>query len=66
LRGLQLAADTGLTPCSIDSDAKVVVDWINRRIPLCSDVGVYIDDILSLLEQVRCISVNFVLDWLIR
>ena len=60
LGGLQLAADTGFIPCRIDSDAAVVVGWINNRKPLCSDVGIIIADIQAMLEQVPCVSVNFV------
>ena len=59
-RGLQLAIDIGLTPCKIKSDAEVIVGWINCKNYLCSEIGVVIDDIHLLLEQVRCVSVNFV------
>ncbi|KAK3229148.1 hypothetical protein Dsin_001029 [Dipteronia sinensis] len=50
--GLQLAFDSGLHPCRIDSDVKVIVDWINIGVLICSEVGSVIADIHILLEQV--------------
>ena len=47
-RGLQLAIDSGLTPCMLESDAEVVVKWINNVVPLCSEIGNVISDILVL------------------
>ncbi|KAK2642392.1 hypothetical protein Ddye_024155 [Dipteronia dyeriana] len=60
LRGLQLALDTGLSPCRIDSDAEVIVNWINIGVVIFSKVGSVIDDIRLLLDQVLCVSFNFV------
>ncbi|KAK3231705.1 hypothetical protein Dsin_003586 [Dipteronia sinensis] len=54
-RGLQLVIDTGLHPCRIDSDVKVVVDWINSSELLCSEIGNVIADIRILLEKERCL-----------
>ncbi|KAK2633818.1 hypothetical protein Ddye_028610 [Dipteronia dyeriana] len=45
LRDLQLAWDTGLSPCRIDSDAEVIVNWINNSVVILSEVGSVIDDI---------------------
>ncbi|KAK0595025.1 hypothetical protein LWI29_002683 [Acer saccharum] len=59
-RGLQFALDSGLTPCRIDSDAEIVVAWINRAVPLCSDIGIVLMDIQNLLQLNFCLSVNFV------
>ncbi|KAK3230415.1 hypothetical protein Dsin_002296 [Dipteronia sinensis] len=59
-RGLQLAIDTGLHPCRIASDAKIVVDWINSGEVLCSEIGNVIADISTLLENEHCVSINFV------
>ncbi|KAK3188705.1 hypothetical protein Dsin_028266 [Dipteronia sinensis] len=55
-----LAIDTGLHPCRIESDAKIVVDWINSGEVLCSEIGNVIADIRSLLENEHCVSLNFV------
>ncbi|KAK3210787.1 hypothetical protein Dsin_015493 [Dipteronia sinensis] len=49
-RGLQLAIDTGLLPCGIESDTEVVVDWVNGSELLCSEIGSVITDIHTLLE----------------
>ncbi|KAK3218732.1 hypothetical protein Dsin_012702 [Dipteronia sinensis] len=59
-RGLQLAIDTGLHPCRIESDEKIVVDWINNGEVLCSEIGNVIADIRSLLENEHCVSLNFI------
>ncbi|KAI9156288.1 hypothetical protein LWI28_003813 [Acer negundo] len=60
LCGLRLACDTGLYPCQADSDASVVVNWINNGSILVSEIGSVINDIHILLGQARCESVNFV------
>ncbi|KAK2647938.1 hypothetical protein Ddye_015427 [Dipteronia dyeriana] len=59
-QGLLLAIDAGLFPCLMESNAEVVVGWINSVIPLCSDIGVVIMDIQNLLKLDLCISINFV------
>ncbi|KAK2657606.1 hypothetical protein Ddye_010658 [Dipteronia dyeriana] len=59
-RGIKLTIETSLTSCCIESGAEVVVGWINSKNPLCSKIGVVIDDIHVLLEQVHCGSINFV------
>ncbi|KAK3221353.1 hypothetical protein Dsin_008378 [Dipteronia sinensis] len=45
LRSIQLAIDSGLNLIMVESDASVVVDWINSGNDLLSDVGVIISDI---------------------
>ncbi|TXG56280.1 hypothetical protein EZV62_017593 [Acer yangbiense] len=44
----------------IESDAEVIVGWINSRKHLASEIGLYIDDIHGLLCQSRCVAVSFV------
>ena len=60
LQSLQLAIDSGLFPCCVESDAKVVVDWINSNKVLFSDIGSVISDIRRLCLQARCGSFLFV------
>ena len=49
-----------LSPCRLESDAKVVVGWINSSKPLCSEIGSVIYDIRVLCNQVCCSSIEFV------
>ncbi|KAK0583366.1 hypothetical protein LWI29_036220 [Acer saccharum] len=58
-RGLRLVLDTCLFPCVLDSDAEVVVRWINSGKLLNSEIGVIIMDIQNLLLQARCVLINF-------
>ena len=57
-RGLQLAVVSGLTPCMLESDAKVVIKWINDATPLCSEIGNVISDILVLQHLAQCVSIR--------
>ncbi|KAK2654944.1 hypothetical protein Ddye_007996 [Dipteronia dyeriana] len=59
-RGLLLAIAAGLFPCMLESDAEVVVGWINNVTPLCFEIGVVIMDIQNLLKLDIYISINFV------
>ena len=58
--GIQLAIDTGLNPITVESDAAVVVNWINGELDLLSEVGTIITDIKYLLHQIQCVAVTFV------
>ncbi|KAK1577682.1 hypothetical protein Q3G72_023807 [Acer saccharum] len=49
LRGLHFAFDTGLFPCTLESDAKVVVDLVNSRNVPCAEVGLIIGDICNFI-----------------
>ena len=60
LRGIQLALDSGLSPCMIESDVEVVVKWINMKEPILSEIGNIISDIHGLQVQARCLSIEFV------
>ncbi|KAK0577517.1 hypothetical protein LWI29_034297 [Acer saccharum] len=60
LHGLHLAREAGLYPCMVDSDAEVVVGWINSKSSYCSEIGTVLNDIRVLLNRMHCISVNFV------
>ncbi|KAI9180800.1 hypothetical protein LWI28_008283 [Acer negundo] len=60
LCGLQLAIDSGLFPVTVESDAAVVVNWINEGLVPISEVGVFISDIKNLLQQIQFIAVSFV------
>ena len=52
--------NSGVVPVSIESDAAVVVKWINGGEYLCSDIGSIIVDIRNLLSHLCCASVAFV------
>ncbi|KAK3184331.1 hypothetical protein Dsin_031617 [Dipteronia sinensis] len=49
LRGLNFALDSGLFPCTLESDAKVIVDLINANNVPYSDVGLITGDICNFL-----------------
>ncbi|KAK3219693.1 hypothetical protein Dsin_013663 [Dipteronia sinensis] len=59
LRGIQLALDTGFWQCTVESDAQVVVNLINSKSCVNSDVGLIITDILCLLGNLLDCSVRF-------
>ncbi|KAK3188397.1 hypothetical protein Dsin_027958 [Dipteronia sinensis] len=58
LKGIQFAMEKDLLPTVIESDAKGVVELINRGVTPCSDVGVITTDILALLAT-RPISIVY-------
>ncbi|KAK2637132.1 hypothetical protein Ddye_031924 [Dipteronia dyeriana] len=60
LRGLQLARDSGLWPCSIESDALSVVMLMNSKAIPCAEIGLAIQDILSLVDKLSICEVSFV------
>ncbi|KAK2645800.1 hypothetical protein Ddye_020995 [Dipteronia dyeriana] len=59
-RGLQFAAETGLVPCVMESDAQVVINLLNSVLAPLSDVGLIIQDIFSFCEKYFSCSFNFV------
>ncbi|KAK2662089.1 hypothetical protein Ddye_000663 [Dipteronia dyeriana] len=60
LRGLLLARNSGLWPCSIESDTEVVVNLVNYKSVSCAEIGIIIQDILSLLNDFSGCIVSFV------
>ncbi|KAK3182792.1 hypothetical protein Dsin_030078 [Dipteronia sinensis] len=58
--GVELACETGLVPFEIESDAAVVVDWINEAKVFESEVGTIIDDIRFLMQRLNTCNVKFV------
>ncbi|TXG48328.1 hypothetical protein EZV62_027622 [Acer yangbiense] len=50
LQGIKFAMDTSLVPAIIESDAKSVVDIIRTGVAPLTDIGVIINDILSLIN----------------
>ncbi|KAL5772877.1 hypothetical protein ACOSP7_012482 [Xanthoceras sorbifolium] len=60
LQGIQLAAETGLLPLVVETDALVVVNHIANETPPHSDVGVVIVDILRAIKDFRVQSVKCV------
>ncbi|KAK3204550.1 hypothetical protein Dsin_018596 [Dipteronia sinensis] len=55
LHGLQLASESGLWPCIVESDSQLVVSTIDSgNVPL-SDIGLIIEDILDPMKgPLRC------------
>ncbi|TXG70342.1 hypothetical protein EZV62_005277 [Acer yangbiense] len=59
LRDLHLALDCGLLPCSLESDAQVVVNFIDMDGFHCSEVGLFVKDIRLFLERFPLWSISF-------
>ncbi|KAK3188605.1 hypothetical protein Dsin_028166 [Dipteronia sinensis] len=60
LRGVQFSKDCGLSPCGFESDAEVVVGWINDRNLLESVCGVILSDIISLVDNMDGVCFDYV------
>ena len=48
LRGIEFATDLGLVPIVVESDALGVVNTINSYSPNKAEIGIVIDDIVSI------------------
>ncbi|KAK2664417.1 hypothetical protein Ddye_002991 [Dipteronia dyeriana] len=59
LKGIQFSSDCGLTPCSLESDAEAVVNWIKNKKFKDSVFGVILNDILVLIDKMGNIPINF-------
>ena len=51
LRGLSFAREVGLFPCTVESDAQVVVNLINSTTFPLSEIGLVIRDICNFLHD---------------
>ncbi|KAK0592574.1 hypothetical protein LWI29_021554 [Acer saccharum] len=60
LRGLRLAAETGLTPAILESDALSVVNKIGLEMVNGAEIGVVINDIYEVLRRSKVSTINFV------
>ncbi|KAL5742583.1 hypothetical protein ACOSP7_011960 [Xanthoceras sorbifolium] len=60
LRGLRLAIDMGLSTVCVESDAASVVKQLSSRVSSCSDIGLILDDILSLVVNFADLSFSSV------
>ncbi|KAL5845509.1 hypothetical protein ACOSQ4_011467 [Xanthoceras sorbifolium] len=60
LLGLRLAGDMGFPSVCVESDAASVVKQLSSRVPSCSDIGLILDDILSLVGGFADISFSSV------
>ncbi|KAL5780225.1 hypothetical protein ACOSQ2_010962 [Xanthoceras sorbifolium] len=60
LLGLRLAGDMGFPSVCVESDAASVVKQLSSRAPSCSDIGLILDDILSLVGGFAVISFSSV------
>ncbi|KAH7569641.1 hypothetical protein JRO89_XS06G0225100 [Xanthoceras sorbifolium] len=60
LLGLRLAIDMGLSTICVKSDAASVVKQLSSRVTSCSDIGLVLDDILSLVVGFADISFSSV------
>jgi ribonuclease HI len=60
LRGLIFSRDCGLAPCMLETDAAVVVKWINDGSHLDSPCGNVLAEISSLISSLNIIYVSFV------
>ncbi|KAL5854464.1 hypothetical protein ACOSQ4_004266 [Xanthoceras sorbifolium] len=60
LLGLRLAIDMGLSTVCVESDAAPVVKQLSSRVISCSDIGLILDDILSLVVNFADLSFSSV------
>ncbi|KAK2665436.1 hypothetical protein Ddye_004010 [Dipteronia dyeriana] len=60
LSGLIFMHDSGLLPCAVESDAQVIVNFINLGATPLSEVGLVIHDIILFLGSNCVCSVSFV------
>ncbi|KAL5818944.1 hypothetical protein ACOSQ4_022786 [Xanthoceras sorbifolium] len=60
LYGLRLAVDLGLSSICVEYDAASIVKQLSSRDSSCSDIGLILDDILSLVVNLSDISFSFV------
>ena len=60
LKGIWLAASSGLVPASLESDALGIVEMVTAKDSPPADVGVVINDILCLLQLVNVSFISFV------
>ncbi|KAH7544499.1 hypothetical protein JRO89_XS15G0175400 [Xanthoceras sorbifolium] len=60
LLGLRLAIDMGLSTVCVESDAASVVKQLSSRVTSCSDIGLILDDILSLVVNFADLSFSSV------
>ncbi|KAL5808393.1 hypothetical protein ACOSQ3_029084 [Xanthoceras sorbifolium] len=60
LRGIQLALEAGLSPFCCESDVAFIVQQVLSKVSSCSDVGLVVDNILSLLKSLPEYSVSWV------
>ncbi|KAL5756141.1 hypothetical protein ACOSQ2_020887 [Xanthoceras sorbifolium] len=60
LYGLRLAVDLGLSSICVESDAASIVKQLSSRDSSCSDIGLILDDILSLVVNLSDISFSSV------
>ncbi|KAK2649537.1 hypothetical protein Ddye_017026 [Dipteronia dyeriana] len=60
-RGICFAMEDGLNPLLVESDAAMVVKWINDVCHKSSDVGIILTDILDFLKAQWCVSIQYVL-----
>ncbi|KAL5783297.1 hypothetical protein ACOSP7_008326 [Xanthoceras sorbifolium] len=60
LLGLRLAIDMGLSTVCVESDAASVVKQLSSQVSSCSDIGLILDDILSLVVNFAALSFSSV------
>ncbi|KAL5864153.1 hypothetical protein ACOSQ3_001667 [Xanthoceras sorbifolium] len=60
LLGLRLAIDMGWSTVCVESDAASVVKQLSSRVTSCSDIGLILDDILSLVVNFADLSFSSV------
>ncbi|KAH7564739.1 hypothetical protein JRO89_XS09G0017400 [Xanthoceras sorbifolium] len=60
LLGLRLAIDMGLSTVCVESDAASVVKQMSSRVTSCYDIGLILDDILSLVVKFADLSFSSV------
>ena len=60
LRGIQFNIDCGLFPCVFESDAKVVVRWINEKSHMDSTYGGVLEDIIYASTEMNDVRFGFI------
>ncbi|KAH7571631.1 hypothetical protein JRO89_XS04G0105300 [Xanthoceras sorbifolium] len=60
LRGVEMALESGITSFMVESDSATTVNLVRSRSVILSEVGLYIEDIISKFDNVSFVDINFI------